>query len=223
MVTCIKFIWVHAYNLLKLYNVSKHICNLPMNLSWYFFLIEWTMSSCWLNVDSTVIRYYPSTTRKRESAIKDEEFLYLCLIDFRKRLFYTLICLFLQKTRLVIYPNCAKTLTLLPCYLNEKEIFLQIFTQLRSAMYLPFLLLFFPLRIFDYSAKRPVCQVNMYIFFFFNLDRNIYREMLFYSVYSYLNITDLKKKKIMCIFFFMKLKEVKLILIIFIDGFNVTC
>lgn len=119
-----------------------------------------------LNLDSTVIRYYPSTTRKRESAIKDEEFLYLCLIDFRKRLFYTLICLFLQKTRLVIYPNCAKTSTLLPCYLNEKEIFLQIFTQLRSAMYLPFLLLFFPLSIFDYSAKLPVCQVNMYIFFF---------------------------------------------------------
>lgn len=134
MVTCIKFIWVHAYNLLKLYNVSKHICNLPMNLSWYFFLIEWTIRFVFLlalygltlNLDSTVIRYYPTTTRKRESAIKDKEFLYLCLIDFRKRLFYTLICLFLQKTRLVIYPNCAKTSTLLPCYLNEKEIFLQI-------------------------------------------------------------------------------------------------
>lgn len=175
-----------------------------------------------LNLDSTVIRYYPSTTRKRESAIKDEEFLYLCLIDFRKRLFYTLICLFLQKTRLVIYPNCAKTSTLLPCYLNEKEIFLQIFTQLRSAMYLPFLLLFFPLSIFDYSAKLPVCQVNMYIFFL-NLARNIYREMLFYSLYSNLNIADLKKENIMCIFFLMKLKEVKLFLIIFIDGFNATC
>lgn len=176
-----------------------------------------------LNLDSTVIRYYPSTTRKRESAIKDEEFLYLCLIDFRKRLFYTLICLFLQKTRLVIYPNCAKTSTLLPCYLNEKEIFLQIFTQLRSTVYLSFLLLFSPLSIFDYSAKLTCLSSKHVYLFFFNLDRNIYREMLFYFLYSYLNITDLKKKKIMCIFFFMKLKEDKLILIIFIDGFNATC
>lgn len=120
-----------------------------------------------LNLDSTVIRYYPSTTRKRESAIKDEEFLYLCLIDFRKRLFYTLICLFLQKTRLVIYPNCAKTSTLLPCYLNEKEIFLQIFTQLRSTVYLSFLLLFFPLSIFDYSAKLTcLSSKHVYLFFF---------------------------------------------------------
>lgn len=119
-----------------------------------------------LNLDSTVIRYYPSTTRKRESAIKDEEFLYLCLIDFRKRLFYTLICLFLQKTRLVIYPNCAKTSTLLPCYLNEKEIFLQIFTQLRSTVYLSFLLLFFPLSIFDYSAKLT-CLSSKHVYLFF--------------------------------------------------------
>lgn len=143
-----------------------------------------------LNLDSTVIRYYPSKTRKRESAIKDEEFLYLCLIDFRKRLFYTLICLFLQKTRLVIYPNCAKTSTLLPCYLNEKEIFLQIFTQLKSAMYLPFLLLFFSLLAsLIIVLNLPVCH------------RNIYREMLLYSLYSYSNITDLKKENIMCIFF----------------------
>lgn len=104
--------------------------------------------------------------------------------------------------RLVILSNCAKILTLLPCYLNEKEIFLQIFTQLRSNLYLSFLFFcgiylfffFFPLSICDCSAKLPLCQINMYIFFL-NLDRNIYREMLYYSFYSYLNITNWKKIK----------------------------
>lgn len=136
-----------------------------------------------------------------------KEFLYLCQIQILGRDCF-ILCLFLQEMRLVILSNCAKILTLLPCYLNEKEIFLQIFIQLRSNLYLSFLfffwylsfLFFFPLSICDCSAKLLVCQINMYIFFKFRqkyLQGNV--TLLFLFIFEH---HKLKENKI-CIFFFI--------------------